>query len=850
MDKKTLLIAALALGAGAPQAAAQEVDLAAQRKEVQHINPVPGKKIDHKGLVINPVPQSVNMGTGTLAVPSGFAYKAKKGDKDYTSDLAFTGIPTDVAGVPLTINMGRKAAKKAAVPGVEGAYLLEILPAGVVINAGEDAGVFYALQTLRQIMESPAARGGNLPVMTVNDWPDLKYRGVVEGFYGTPWSHKVRLSLIDFYGRHKMNNYIYGPKDDPYHSSPNWRLPYPADQAQQIKELIEACDRNRVTFIWAIHPGQDIKWNEEDYQKLLGKLNAMYDLGVRGFSIFFDDIQGEGTDSNKQAELLNRLTEEFVKAKGDVTNIMVCPTDYNESWANPSENGQLAIYGRKLNPEVEVFWTGSAVCADVTPSTMEFVNSRIKRPGLIWWNFPVSDYCRNMLLLGPSYGLDNTLTSEKLAGVESNPMEFGEASKLALYGVADYTWNTEDYNPIDNWERGLQELAAEDPEAFRLLSIHSADTQTGYRRDESWETKTFAIDNYTPAQFNALKEEFAAIAGVPARMEKISNKPLLEELRPWLVEFGKLGNRGLSTLELIKVYEGNDDAAFWNAYEQNIMTEEEKNQYQDHKMGTLKLQPFIDDAKEDMLRAYYHRLSGKLTSSMFPLGSFRTIGSGTGRLMLDGDTTTYYTSGRAQRTGDWIGVDLGEVRPVEAVEIMQGRNSVDDVDYFDLAVLEASADGRTWTPLADRLDKVYNISWTAEPGKAVDARFVRIRKLPSSKTNWAAVRSFRVNPVTAERVGLNVEANGVSNPLRAFDGDPSTTAGLVDSLAFDVPEGASAATLLLGSTQRGTILKQLDAKGNTVATTPLNGSYAKVALSPQASRLALEGNATIYEIIF
>ena len=38
---------------------------------------------------------------------------------------------------------------------------------------------------------------------------------------------------------------------------------------------------------------------------------------------------------------------------------------------------------------------------------------------------------------GPAYGLDTTLTSEEVAGVLSNPMEHGEASKVALYGVAD-----------------------------------------------------------------------------------------------------------------------------------------------------------------------------------------------------------------------------------------------------------------------------------------------------------------------------------------------------------------------------------------------------------------------------
>lgn len=115
-----------------------------------------------------------------------------------------------------------------------------------------------------------------------------------------------------------MNCYLYGPKDDPYHSCPNWRLPYPEQEARQIRELVEACNRNRVDFVWAIHPGQDIKWNEEDYNNLVRKFEMMYDLGVRSFAIFFDDISGEGTNPVKQTELLNRLNEEFVRAKGDV----------------------------------------------------------------------------------------------------------------------------------------------------------------------------------------------------------------------------------------------------------------------------------------------------------------------------------------------------------------------------------------------------------------------------------------------------------------------------------------------------------------------------------------------------
>lgn len=89
-------------------------------------------------------------------------------------------------------------------------------------------------------------------------------------------------------------------------------------------------------------------------------------LGVRDFAIFFDDISGEGTNPVKQTELLNRLTDEFVKVKGDVSPLTVCPTDYSKLWANPTPQGSLAIYGNTLNPDIKIFWTGDVVCSDLT----------------------------------------------------------------------------------------------------------------------------------------------------------------------------------------------------------------------------------------------------------------------------------------------------------------------------------------------------------------------------------------------------------------------------------------------------------------------------------------------------
>ena len=823
-----------------------EFDLSSQRLEIQQVLPVPGKKIDHQGIIINPTPHKLTVDRNNmLDMTSGLVLKDKQ-DK-FSQDLGFLTLAKK--GVKLTIDFGKKAALKQGVKEVSGAYAMHIDKKGISIVGYDERGAFYGIQTLRQLMESPIAQNKQLPYLDINDYPDLPNRGVVEGFYGTPWSHQVRMSLIDFYGKFKMNTYLYGPKDDPFHSCPNWRLPYPEKEAQNIKELVEACKRNRVDFVWAIHPGQDIKWNEEDYQNLVNKFNWMYDLGVRDFAIFFDDISGEGTNPIKQTELLNRLTDEFVKVKGDVSPLTVCPTDYSKLWANPTPQGSLAIYGNTLNPDIKIFWTGDVVCSDLTPETMEWINSRIKRPAYYWWNYPVQDYVRNFILQGPAYGLDTSLTKDDVCGVISNPMEHGEASKLALYGVADYAWNIANYNPIDNWERGLNELAPEAKDAYRTFAIHSCDTENGYRRDESWETKTFRIANWNDAAAQALKAEFEKIEKVPAEMEQgCENKALLQELRPWLVEFGKLGTRGKHTIELGQIFRsGKSDADFWSKYIQNLMSKEDRKNYEAHKSGTLKLQPFYENAMDDMSHEFLKKLLGTTPKDYKGIGSFGNSGTILTKLMLDNDTTTFYTSGIGQKDGDWIGVDLRDVRDVTEVSILQGRNSVDDVDYFDHAILECSADGKTWTPLIGELTKQYVINWK---GDAIKARYVRLKRLDSERKNYASVRSFDVNPLHAENLGFKLEAENPLQAVYAFDQNLATSYQVAQSISFEVPQGVKAYTLLMNELSSPLKIKQFDKKGNLLSETTISSPYFKLELTnDKVTKVSLEGKAEIFEVI-
>lgn len=851
MNKKhyaRILSAAIAgtLICGNVQAQDTDFDLSSQRSEIQDVLPVPGKKVNFGGIVLNPVPQSlhISLPEGGIDFTKGVSLKDKQGK--FGDDLGFLKVCDN--GVKLVIDFGKKVAAKRNVKPVSGAYSLKVTKKGIEIIGFDERGAFYGLQTLRQLMDSPAMSKGLMPCLEINDYPSLPNRGVVEGFYGEPWSHKVRLSLIDFYGKFKMNTYIYGPKDDPYHSSPNWRKPYPQKEEQNIRELVEACNRNRVDFVWAIHPGKDIKWNEEDYHNLLHKLNLMYELGVRHFAVFFDDISGEGTNPYKQTELLNRLTKEFVNEKGDVSPLTVCPTDYSRYWAKPGENGPLAIYGRTLDPGVKVFWTGDVVCSDLTPGTLDFINSRIKRPAYFWWNFPVTDYARHILLQGPVYGLDTTLSDKETCGVLSNPMEHGEASKLALYGVADYTWNIKAYNAMDNWERGLVELMPEASDAYRTFAIHSSDTENGYRRSESWETNIFRLNKWNDAAADALEKEYIKVEQTPEILEKdCKNKALLSELRPWLTEFKKLGTRGKKAVELGRLFlNGGDAAVLWQKYVENLMSVEDRKAYEAHKSGTMKLQPFYENIMDDMGHFYLKSLSGTTPTDYKGIGSFANSGTAQTKLMFDEDSVSFYTSGMPQLSNSWIGVDLRDVRDVREIEILQGRNSIDDVDYFDHVLLECSADGKNWKTLIDDMKKQYVINWKGEP---IKARYVRLRRLDSEKTNYAAVRTFRVNPMHIEDLGFALKTASPEAAIKVFDNNQATSY-TTDSITFGVKKGTVSYVVLMNTHVSPVKCVQLNAEGKAVAESTLDSAYAEIQVyNDTVTEIQLTGNVEIFEIV-
>lgn len=526
--------------------------------------------VDARQAEVNPTPQQVKWGTAIVNTPHGLKINgARDADADAMS-LLRRNFPADGA-TKLTIGeRGDKAVKAYAsrIPKEAEGYYLSVTPKEIVIAGADGKGTFYGVQTLLQLL---AGAGGELTEVEITDWPASHNRGVVEGFYGNPWSHADRLRQFDFYGANKLDTYIYGPKDDPFHHA-RWREPYPADKAAELRELAQAAAKNKVWIVWAMHPGNSIA-TQADRNAAVEKLEQMYNMGFRSFAIFFDDISNY--DAKLQADYLNYLTENFVKKHSDVTPLIMCPSEYNKLWAG--KGAYLKDLGTDTDKDVRIMWTGNSVVDMINVPDVEWVEPLIARKPFIWLNWPVNDYCIDHLLMGPVYGNDTEVPA-MTSGFVLNPMEYAEASKIGIYNGADYLWNPVKYDPQESWQRAIAAIAPGHEDAFATFCSYNIDlgenTHRLRRLEESPKLKEL-IDTYgsalsdgaAPEGEKAFKDEFARVErAADELLATADTMPLTSEIRPWIEVMKLLGQRGNKVIDMHAALVKGDSVAFVDAY--------------------------------------------------------------------------------------------------------------------------------------------------------------------------------------------------------------------------------------------------------------------------------------------
>jgi hexosaminidase len=94
-------------------------------------------------------------------------------------------------------------------PASSEAYSISIKPGRIDVNAKTDAGIFCAIQTLKQMIMADA-EGGSIPAAQIEDFPALAYRGVMMDMsHGGLLTEEEIKRQIDFLASWKMNQYYF-----------------------------------------------------------------------------------------------------------------------------------------------------------------------------------------------------------------------------------------------------------------------------------------------------------------------------------------------------------------------------------------------------------------------------------------------------------------------------------------------------------------------------------------------------------------------------------------------------------------------------------------------------------------
>ncbi|MEX0874850.1 MAG: beta-N-acetylglucosaminidase domain-containing protein [Actinomycetota bacterium] len=247
-------------------------------------------------------------------------------------------------------------------------------------------------------------------------------RGVIEGYYGPPFSHEARIDFMQWMAGEGLTVYAYAPKDDPFHRD-RWREPYPDDEMQRFEELVRKGKECGVDFCYTISPGLDISDGEEGV--LVDKLRTLADVGFETFGVLWDDVPAGGTELGERH---GRATAAAVDAIGGATWWTV-GTDYAISRPTPYLEGLC----RTVPDEVLVSWTGSGVTpASVTGAEAAGLGDALGRKLLLWENFPVNDsVMRDVLHMGPYPNRSPDLVDAS-SGVLLNLMQHPYASRIGV----------------------------------------------------------------------------------------------------------------------------------------------------------------------------------------------------------------------------------------------------------------------------------------------------------------------------------------------------------------------------------------------------------------------------------
>lgn len=331
--------------------------------------------------------------------------------------------------------------------------------------------------------------------------------GIIEGFYGKPWSWPARAEAVQFLASFGYRTYVYAPKGDAYLRKA-WRQSYPETSERDLASFIEFAHSIGIEVGVGLSPFEIYRAFGDPERRALGERVALFDrLGVDRLAILFDDMRGDLPRlAETQAEVVH-----WVAARTRARRLVMCPTYYSDDPVLDRVFGQrpddyLADLGRLLDPTIGIYWTGPQICAEAIPRAhVERVADVLRRPIDLWDNYPVNDGQRmcKYLHLRPFSGRDAGIGG-CLASHGINPMNQPVLSRIPALTLA----------AIYRGEPMAFADAATAAVGARLAEVLEQDLPAFHDR---------GLDALSPAEKSRLRQRYAAI-----------DAPAAQEIVDWL----------------------------------------------------------------------------------------------------------------------------------------------------------------------------------------------------------------------------------------------------------------------------------------------------------------------------
>ena len=297
-------------------------------------------------------------------------------------------------------------------------------------------------------------------------------------------------------GYHKLNVYVYAPKDDNNHRL-QWRHMYDDEGLAKIRALAEAGNESKCRFVYALlpfyAPGEidsnteeslgvkvDAKFNFSNYAADLEVLKARY---LQVIDAADDAMDMGGQNYLKLLKDLTAWLEELQKETNDDGTLKYpgLKTTIPYVGAQWTYTGTGEAWYKDAPASVQFVVTGGQTFGSVNADFIGKVQAATGRNPFMWINWPCTDPLPNYLTMGGhNTFLEDGVRPGSVDGIMLNPMQQSQPSKQGIFMVSDYAWNLWDSEEHADqvWQDSFSYLennspnATEASDALRELSTH------------------------------------------------------------------------------------------------------------------------------------------------------------------------------------------------------------------------------------------------------------------------------------------------------------------------------------------------------------------------------------------